>query len=129
MSQDNGHNNLRGAKKRPNRKPTIWVVEDEPEITCLFAEVLIDFNGFLLDCVDHASKVHAEPGDLIFLDLHGTHAKDIKTNGAKLITMSGDTALEPDVPKPFRFADIRLKMRAARAEASAALEDAEKSVA
>ena len=109
---------LEGSYRPPmsgGRKPTIWIVEDEPEICCLFVDVLIVFNGYLLSCVDSADKVDAQPGDIVFLDMRGTKAAKLNSNGARVITMSGDESLHPEVSKPFRFSEIRELIREALA--------------
>lgn len=107
-----------GARGRgPQAK--IWVVEDEAEIACLFSDVLIDFEKYMLVCVDNAAKVFARPGDIIFLDLRGTNASALNSNGAKVITMSGSPELAPDVAKPFRFQQIRTQILKTLAEHSA----------
>jgi DNA-binding NtrC family response regulator len=87
-------------------KSTIWIVEDEPEICCLFSDILLEFGGFMVVCVDSADQVDAREGDLIFLDIHGTKASRLRSNNARVVTMSGDFSVKPDMAKPFHYEEI-----------------------
>lgn len=88
-------------------RPTIWIVEDDPEICCLFSDLLITHDKFYIVCVEDAGRVLAKKGDLIFLDLHGTRARNLPPSDAQIITMSGDSTREPDLEKPFHLSAVR----------------------
>ena len=79
------------------RRPTIWIVEDEPDICCLFVDLLVLFDNFALVCVDDAAKVKAEDTDIIFLDMRGTRPDALNAQNARVVTMSGDGSLHPDI--------------------------------
>ncbi len=105
------HLSKKDSRLNPRHKATIWVVEDEPDIACLFADILLEFQDYYLVCVDDASKVDTRPGDLIFLDMRGTKARKMRPQQGRLITMSGDINLNPTLSKPFSFDDIRTIVR------------------
>jgi DNA-binding NtrC family response regulator len=92
---------------RPAGKPTIWIVEDDAVICCLFADVVLEYGDFLVSCVDNATQVKAREGDMIFLDMHGTKAGQLRSNNARVVTMSGDWSVRPELPKPFRYEDVQ----------------------
>lgn len=98
---------MSATKGSNKRRSVIWIVEDEPDIACIFTELLVAFDEYMVVCVDDARDVRAEATDIIFLDMRGTRSKDLVPNGAKVITMSGDGGLNPQISKPFRFDDIR----------------------
>lgn len=91
---------------RARNEPTIWIVEDDPDICCLFSDILLEFGNFMVVCVDDAANVAAKQGDLIFLDIHGTKSSRLKANDARVVTMSGDGEIEPELAKPFQYSHI-----------------------
>lgn len=92
------------------QRQTIWIVEDEAEICCLFADLLVDYEAYNVVCVEDARRVRSQPGDFIFLDLNGTRSQMLQPNGATVITMSGDDAQKPEIRKPFDFREIQRRM-------------------
>lgn len=92
-----------------NNQPIFWIVEDIPDLaTILTCQLMLALPSYYVIKTVHTCKdVKSSPYDIILCDQNGVDLDYLNTNGAFLITMSGDHNLKPTLVKPFAFKDLQ----------------------
>jgi hypothetical protein len=89
-------------------KSIFWLLEDDEMTQMVVSSYVLKFLSlkYTLKVVTSAKEIIAKSCDIILSDQHGVDVESLNSNGALLITMSGNKNLKVDVWKPFRSKDL-----------------------